>query len=111
MSLEIDQLETQNKSVSGVLSTIQEPPDLEIVPARGWFNLDLSELWRYRELIYFLTWRDVMVRYKQTALGAAWAVLQPLLTMLLFSLIFGRFAGLPSDGVPYPIFTLSLIHI
>ena len=109
MSLDIDHLENQKQTVSGVLSVIQEPPDLEIAPARGWFNLDLSDLWRYRELIYFLTWRDVMVRYKQTVLGAAWAILQPLLTMILFSLIFGRFAGLPSDGVPYPIFTFTAL--
>jgi lipopolysaccharide transport system permease protein len=109
MSLEIDQLEQQKDSTPVVLSTIQEPPDLEISPARGWFSLDLADLWHYRELIYFLTWRDVMVRYKQTALGAAWAVLQPLLTMILFSLIFGRFAGLPSDGLPYPIFTFTAL--
>jgi lipopolysaccharide transport system permease protein len=66
-------------------------------------------LWRYRELIYFLTWRDIKVRYKQTALGAAWALLQPVLTMLIFSIIFGELAGLPSDGVPYPIFTYTAL--
>jgi lipopolysaccharide transport system permease protein len=66
-------------------------------------------LWRYRELIYFLTWRDVKVRYKQTALGAAWAILQPVLTMLIFSIIFGELARLPSDGIPYPIFTYTAL--
>jgi lipopolysaccharide transport system permease protein len=109
MNLEIDQIEKHSQPVSSVLSNITEPPDLEIAPAQGLFNLDLGDLWRYRELVYFLTWRDVMVRYKQTALGAAWAILQPLLAMILFSLIFGRFAGLPSDGVPYPIFTFTAL--
>ena len=77
--------------------------------SRGWVSLRLSELWRYRELVYFLTWRDVKVRYKQTVLGAAWALLQPFLTMLVFSLFFGRLAQMPSDGVPYPLFTLAAL--
>lgn len=77
---------------------------LWIEPIRGWANLKLKELWEYRELLYFLVWRDVKVRYKQAALGAAWAILQPLLTMLIFSVIFGMFAKVPSDGIPYPIF-------
>jgi lipopolysaccharide transport system permease protein len=72
-------------------------------------DLNLSDLWRYRELLYFLTWRDIKVRYKQTALGAVWAVLQPLLTMLVFSVIFGVLANLPSDDVPYPIFTYTAL--
>ena len=75
----------------------------------GWVSLGLAELWRYRELVYFLTWRDVKVRYKQTVLGGAWAILQPLLTMLVFSLFFGRLAKMPSEGVPYPIFTLAAL--
>src|SRR6476469_3441562 len=78
-----------------------------IAPSRGWTSLRLGELWPYRELIYFLTWRDVKVRYKQTLLGAAWAVLQPLLTMVVFSLFFGRLAKVPSDGAPYPAFSLA----
>src|SRR5256885_538750 len=81
-----------------------EAPMLVIEPSRGWVSLRLGELWKYRELLYFLIWRDIKVRYKQTALGAFWAVLQPLLTMLLFSVVFGHFGKLPSDGVPYPIF-------
>jgi lipopolysaccharide transport system permease protein len=76
-------------------------------PRSGWQALDLAELWRYRELLYFLTWRDVKVRYKQTVLGAAWAVLQPLMTMIVFSLFFGRMAGVPSGGLPYPIFVFA----
>lgn len=65
----------------------------------------LAELWRYRELLYFLAWRDVKVRYKQAALGTAWAILQPLLTMIVFTLFFGKLAGVPSDGIPYPLFS------
>lgn len=79
-------------------------PTLLIRPSRGWAALDLADLWQYRELIYFLTWRDIKVRYKQTVLGGAWAILQPFLTMVVFSVIFGRLAGIPSDGLPYPIF-------
>jgi lipopolysaccharide transport system permease protein len=78
-----------------------------IGPSRGWRALDLGELWRARELLYFLVWRDVKVRYKQTAFGAAWAILQPVFTMLVFSLFFGRLARIPSDGVPYPVFSLT----
>lgn len=66
-------------------------------------------MWEYRELLYFLTWRDIKVRYKQTALGAAWAVLQPLLTMVVFTFVFGKFAGVPSDGLPYPIFAFTAL--
>jgi lipopolysaccharide transport system permease protein len=82
---------------------------LIIEPPGGWEGLGLGDLWRYRELIYFLTWRDVKVRYKQTALGAAWAILQPVLTMVIFSIIFGQLAQLPSEGIPYPIFTYTAL--
>lgn len=78
-----------------------------IVPSKGWASLDLTAVWDYRELLFFLTWREVKVRYKQTAIGAAWALLQPLLNMLIFSLFFGRLAKMPSEGVPYPIFSLA----
>ena len=80
-----------------------------IEPTRGWAALKLGELWEYRELLYFLTWRDVKVRYKQTALGAAWAILQPLLTMLVFTLVFARLAKMPSDGIPYPLFAFTAL--
>src|SRR5512146_2639127 len=80
------------------------PAHLIIEPPRGWEGIELRDLWRYRELLFFLTWRDIKVRYKQTALGVAWAILQPLLTMVIFSLIFGQLAKLPSDGIPYPVF-------
>ena len=75
-----------------------------IEPKRGWVPVNLREIWKFRELFYFLAWRDVKVKYKQTALGVIWAILQPFLTMVVFSMLFGRFAGIPSDGVPYPIF-------
>ena len=84
-----------------------DPPIFRIEPSQRWFSLGLSELWEYRELLYFLTWRDVKVRYKQTALGATWAIIQPLLTMVVFSLFFGRLAKVPSDGLPYPIFSYA----
>ena len=85
------------------------PPPILIAPSRGWRSLDLQELWSYRELLYFLTWRDITVRYKQTVLGAAWAILQPLLTMVVFSLFFGKLAGMPSDGLPYPLFSFAAL--
>jgi lipopolysaccharide transport system permease protein len=82
---------------------------LRIQASHGWTSLGLRELWAYRELLYFLTWRDVKVRYKQTALGAAWAIIQPFFTMVVFSLFFGRLARMPSDGIPYPIFSYAAL--
>jgi len=93
-------------------SPVSLPPSeahLSIEPPRGWAALELRELWLYRELLFFLAWRDIKLRYKQTALGAAWAILQPLLTMVIFSVIFGQLAKLPSDGIPYPIFTYAAL--
>ena len=82
-------------------------PLVAIRPSGNWVALDLRGLWSYRELLYFLTWRDVKVRYKQTLLGAAWAIIQPLFAMAIFTLFFGRLAGVPSDGIPYPIFAYA----
>ena len=82
-------------------------PITVVQASKGWFQLDLRTLWEYRELLYFLVWRDIKVRYKQTAIGAAWAICQPLLTMMIFAVIFGRFAKFPSDNVPYPIFAFA----
>lgn len=79
-------------------------PTLHIAPPQGWFDLNLTELWHSRELLYFFVWKDIKVRYKQTAIGAAWAILQPVLTMLIFTLFFGRLAKMPSEGLPYPLF-------
>ena len=81
----------------------------QIEPPTRWPSIDLHELWQYRELLYFLTWRDIKVRYKQTVLGAAWAVIQPLFIMAVFSLFFGRLAGVPSDGLPYPVFAFCAL--
>jgi lipopolysaccharide transport system permease protein len=80
-----------------------------IQPSKGLFHLDLNAIWYYRELLYFLIWRDVKVRYKQTVIGAGWAILQPLMTMVIFSVVFGSFAKIPSDGLPYPIFTFAAL--
>ncbi|HEV8634535.1 MAG TPA: ABC transporter permease [Chloroflexota bacterium] len=88
-------------------TTVQATQTTVIQPSSGWQALDLAELWRYRELLYYLAWRDVKVRYKQTALGAAWAILQPLLAMAVFTLFFGRLVNVPSDGLPYPLFAFA----
>lgn len=80
-----------------------------IRPSRGWVALKLREVWEYRELLYFLVWRDVKVRYQQTVLGAAWAIIQPVMTMVVFSIFFGRLANVPSDGIPYPIFSFTAL--
>ena len=82
---------------------------ITIQPSKGWVSINFKELWEYRELLYFLIWRDIKVRYKQTVLGALWAILQPLLTMIVFSLIFGQLAKLPSDDIAYPIFTFTAL--
>jgi lipopolysaccharide transport system permease protein len=86
-----------------------EVPVVFIRPSRGWISLNLRDLWEYRELLYFLTWRDIKVRYKQTILGAAWAIIQPFFTMVVFSLFFGKLANMPSDEIPYPIFSYAAL--
>jgi lipopolysaccharide transport system permease protein len=96
------------------LPTASNHPDystlhVHIEPTKGWSALNLKEFWKYRELLYFLTWRDIKIRYKQTALGAAWAIIQPFFTMVVFSLFFGRLAKIDSDGVPYPIFSYTAL--
>jgi lipopolysaccharide transport system permease protein len=92
------------------LSQVTSPvPVVLIQPRNRWFDFDLASIYHYRELLYFLTWRDVKVRYKQAAIGVAWVVLQPLLTMIVFTVIFGQFAKMPSDGLPYPIFTFAAL--
>jgi lipopolysaccharide transport system permease protein len=99
------------------MTTYERRVDLEadsvpitlIRPSKGWISLKLGELWAYRELLFFLTWRDVKVRYKQTVLGVAWAIIQPVFTMVVFSLFFGHLAKMPSDGIPYPIFSYAAL--
>jgi lipopolysaccharide transport system permease protein len=82
-------------------------PLVVIQPTKRWSLLSFKDIWAYRELLFFLTWRDVKVRYKQTALGAAWAILQPLFMMIIFTIFFGRLAGVGSSGIPYPVFALA----
>ena len=90
-------------------SSVSIVPVTVIRPSRGWISLNLRDLWEYRELLYFLTWRDVKVRYKQTVLGAAWAIIQPFFTMVVFSVFFGKLAKMPSDNIPYPIFSYAAL--
>lgn len=82
---------------------------IRIEPSKGWVSLKLTELWAYRELLYFFIWRDIKVRYKQSVLGATWAIIQPFFTMVVFSLFFGKLAKIPSDGIPYPIFSYAAL--
>jgi lipopolysaccharide transport system permease protein len=89
------------------LQSVVDTSVIRIEPSRGWSSLGLGEVLEYRELLYFLAWRDVMVRYKQTVIGVGWAVLQPVTTMIVFTAIFGRFAQIPSDGLPYPLFSFT----
>src|SRR3990172_9626256 len=84
-------------------------PFIVIQPGRGLFHLDLAALWEYRELLYFLVWRDLKVRDKQTVIGAGWGLLQPLVTMVVFTVVFAGFAKMPSDGLPYPIFAYTAL--
>lgn len=96
-------------SQSAIRNSQLDLPTLRIAASKGWVPLKLRELWEYRELLYFLVWRDIKVRYKQTALGATWAVIQPFFTMVVFSLFFGQLAKVPSDGIPYPIFSFTAL--
>jgi lipopolysaccharide transport system permease protein len=101
----------QNSATAPTVREAQEsaPIVVHIQPSKGWVSLRLRELFEYRELLYFLVWRDIKVRYKQTALGASWAIIQPFFTMVVFSVFFGKLAKMPSDGVPYPIFSFAAL--
>src|SRR5260370_22404017 len=105
----VNPVEIGNSNDAGFSVSASSPtqPLIKIRPSKGWVALQLRDLWVYRELLYFLTWRDIKVRYKQTVLGAAWAIIQPLFTMLVFTLFFGKLGHIPSDGVPYPIFAYA----
>ena len=96
-------------SPEGTAFSLPEKPLITIAPSRGWVALNLADVWAHRELLYFLTWRDIKIRYKQTALGALWAVIQPLFPMLIFTLFFGRLAKMPSDGIPYSVFAYAAL--
>ncbi len=101
--------ENDSRQYAGTPAADEPRASLRLQPSEGWVSLRLHELWQYRELLYFLTWRDIKVRYKQTVLGAAWAILQPFVTMIVFSLFFGGLAKIPSDDVPYPIFSYTAL--
>lgn len=94
----------QNSSANNAIN-LDGLKEIVLEPPHGWFDLRLNDIWEFRELLYFLVWRDIKVRYQQTLLGAAWAVIQPVASMIIFSFIFGRLAKLPSNGIPYPIFS------
>ena len=104
------------KQQAGEVTAVEEDifpgstdPFIRIRPSKGWVSLDFEEMWRYRELLYFFVWRDIKIRYKQTILGASWAIIQPLFTMVIFSLFFGKLAQIPSDGIPYPLFSYTAL--
>src|SRR3989304_6236659 len=96
-------------SFNTTIHTVDHVGMIRVQPSGRWVSLGLGELWRYRELLYFFVWRDVKIRYKQTLMGASWAVIQPFFTMVIFSLFFGRLAKVPSDGVPYPVFSYAAL--
>jgi lipopolysaccharide transport system permease protein len=103
-------MSAKQEDLVSLLTDLSAPKiSLRIQPSKGFVALRLRELWSYRELLYFLIWRDVKVRYKQTAIGAAWAIIQPLMTMIVFSVFFGKLGKLSSDGVPYPIFSFAAL--
>jgi lipopolysaccharide transport system permease protein len=111
----VNNTDQQALNINPPLGAERPLPDLgeiertRIQPSSGWVSLQLRELWRYRELLVFFVWRDVKVRYKQTILGMAWAIIQPFFTMVIFSLFFGRLAEVPSDGLPYPVFSYAAL--
>jgi lipopolysaccharide transport system permease protein len=90
-------------------SSILIEPTVIIQPSKGLFQLDLKAIWQHRELLYFLVWREIKVRYKQTAIGVGWVIFQPLITMVIFTVIFGKFAKIPSEGLPYPVFAYAAL--
>jgi homopolymeric O-antigen transport system permease protein len=97
------------KEITTILPLTDDTPVVLIQPRKGWLSFELKAVYQYRELLYFLIWRDVLIRYKQAAIGIAWVVLQPLLTMVIFTVIFGLFAKLPSDGLPYTVFSFTAL--
>ena len=99
----------ESESQATKLQPIADISVLHIEPSRSWPSVNLQELWAYRELLYFLVWRDVKVRYKQTVIGAAWAIFQPLMTMVVFTVVFRKFGDMPSDGLPYPLFSYAAL--
>lgn len=100
---------TSQNNVNSMNEFQSEKSHVHIVPTKGWISLGFRELWEYRDLFYFFVWRDIKVRYRQTVMGASWAIIQPFFSMVIFSLFFGRLAKVPSDGIPYPIFSYAAL--
>jgi lipopolysaccharide transport system permease protein len=96
-------------SIQSDKSTLTNTPLIHIAPSKGWISMGLKDIWEYRELLGIFVWRDLKVRYRQTVIGVLWAILQPLLTMVIFSIFFGRLAGIPSDEIPYPLFSFAAL--
>jgi lipopolysaccharide transport system permease protein len=110
VGLNFESVDKQTGAIMNIpLQGTKDPVVIRIEASKGWVSLRLRELWEYRELLYFLIWRDIKVRYKQTVLGASWAIIQPFFTMVVFSLFFGKLAKMPSDGIPYPIFSYTAL--
>ena len=107
MNQTVNAISAENSQAPGTTFRLPEEPLVVIQPSGKLNLINLKDFWAYRELLFFLTWRDVKVRYKQTALGAAWAILQPLFMMIIFTIFFGRLAGVDSAGIPYPVFALA----
>jgi lipopolysaccharide transport system permease protein len=107
--MESKTMEAASIEANGNQPAINKDLIVHIKPTSNWTSLKVGELWRYRELLYFFVWRDLKVRYKQTILGASWAILQPFLTMVVFSIFFGRLANVPSEDLPYPVFAYSAL--
>src|SRR5712691_6317327 len=107
--MSLDKASSFGASVATSLERLVAEPTVVIQPSRGLLHLDLGAVWQYRELLYFLIWRDVKVRYKQTVIGVGWAIIQPVMSMVIFTVIFGNFARIPSDGLPYPLFAYAAI--
>src|ERR1700731_5267013 len=100
---------TSQPVVAPLPAPVRAPATVRIEPPRGWLDLRLADVWEYRELLFFFVWRDVKIRYKQTVIGVAWVILQPLMTMGVFTIFFGRLAKLPSQGLPYPVFYFAAL--
>jgi len=110
MTTDLENSTDSGASLGRGVSAAPAPLTVTVIePSRGWVPLNLSDLWEYREVLYFLIWRDIKVRYRQTVIGAVWAIIQPLMTMVVFSVFLGKLAKVPSDGVPYPIFAFAAL--
>jgi lipopolysaccharide transport system permease protein len=101
--------EDEENDMEFAAANTPKKPTVVISPRKGLFQLDLKSVWQYREMFYFLVWRDVIIRFKQTVIGGAWVILQPVITMVIFTLIFGNLAKIPSDGIPYPVFAFTAL--